>query len=337
VASAAPARRHREEGGGGVRAILSIDGGGIRGVIPALVLAEIERRTKARIADLFDLIAGTSTGGILAVGLTVPDAGGRPKYTAEQMVELYTEHGAEIFRKQWWRQALAWVYGPVYSPRPLEKLLHRYAGESRLSEAVTGLLVTSWELRTRTAWFFRRSQARAQPNADHPMRLIARATSAAPTYFPPLRMLDPVDHKELALVDGGVFANNPGVAAWVDAHEGFVRGQEVLILSLGTGSADDPITYRQGRIWGKLRWAQPVIGVVLDGASDTVEHELGQLLRPEQYFRFQTDIPEPNRQMDDASPANLARLKEIAGRMIEQRSADLDTVCARLVARAGSR
>lgn len=328
----------REGDDAAVRTILSIDGGGIRGLIPAMVLAEIEKRAEARIADLFHLVAGTSTGGILAVGLTVPDANGRPKFRAQEMVDLYVQHGGEIFRKEWWRQTLAWLLGASYSPGALEALLKQYAGESKLSEAVTGLLVTTWELRTRTAWFFRRAQARVQPDTDHPLHLIARATSAAPTYFPPLYLAGTSGAGEYALVDGGVFANNPGMAAWVDAHEGARPDQKVFMVSLGTGSADDPITYRQAMRWGKILCAQPIIGVVLDGASDTVEHELARLLTAENtYHRFQTDIPVVNRKMDDTSPENLGALQHIAQAMIDQHTGELDQICARLKELAASR
>jgi patatin-like phospholipase/acyl hydrolase len=328
-------RRAGPDQGKEVRTILSIDGGGIRGIIPALVLAEIERRTGRPIAELFGLVAGTSTGGILAVGLTVPGPDGGPKFRSEDMVQLYAQHGEEIFHREEWRQALAWVRGPAYSPAALERLLAQYLGEAMLSQAVTGLLVTSWELRSRTAWFFRRAQARSDPTKDILLRDIARATSAAPTYFPPLRRPAPDGSGDYALVDGGVFANNPGMAAWVDAHEGARPGQGVFMLSLGTGSADDPVTYAQASRWGKISWAQPVINVVLAGAADTVEHELGQLLQPGHYHRFQTPIPRANRQMDDASPANLQALEELAAAMIRARSADIDTVCARLLELAG--
>jgi uncharacterized protein len=313
-----------------IRTILSIDGGGIRGIIPALVLAEIERRTGRRIAELFDLVAGTSTGGIVAVGLTVPAPDGRPRYTADDMVSLYEEHGAAIFHRNWFRYVLSLVAGAAYSPSTLETVLERYAGEARLSDAVTGLLVPSWELRTRTAWFFRRAQARVQPEYDYPLRAVARATSAAPTYFPPRRLSGPPGSADYALVDGGVFANNPAMAAWVDAHEGALPGQDVFILSLGTGSVNDPITYAQAGRYGKLFWAVPIIGVLLDGGSDTVEYELGRLLPKEQYYRFQTDIPRASRSIDDASPRNLAALRAVAERMIADRDADLTAVCQRL-------
>lgn len=333
--AAAPADQlARQSDDADVKTILSIDGGGIRGLIPAVVLAEIERRTQRRIADLFQLIAGTSTGGILAVGLTVPDTAGRPKYTAQDMVDLYANNGDKIFRKQWWRQKLSWLNGASYSPKALEDLLQQYAGDAMLSDAVTGLLVTTWELRTRSAWFFRRAQAKVDPETNHPMRVIARATSAAPTYFPPLRMDAPAGAPAYALVDGGVFANNPGMAAWVDAHEGAKLGQNVFMLSLGTGSADDPITYQTALGWGKILCAQPIIGVVLDGASDTVEHELGRLLKPDSYYRFQLDIPLANRAMDNSSKENIDTLKALAQKMIIDRSKDIDAVCARLTALA---
>lgn len=314
-----------------VRTILSIDGGGVRGIIPALVLADIEHRTGKAIAELFDLIAGTSTGGILALGVTIPDGDGRPKFSAAQMVELYMRRGQEIFHRVAWRQALSWIRGPAYSPAGLERVLAEYAGDTMLSEAVTGLLVTSWELRTRTAWFFRRAQARTDQSKDMLMRDIGRATSAAPTYFPPMRLAADDGNGYYALADGGLFANNPGMAAWVDTHEGVRHNQDVFMVSVGTGSVDDPISYAQARAWGKLSWAQPVIGIVFDGASDTVDYQLSYFLSSQDYYRFQPTIPKANREMDDASQANLDALTRLATAMIKARSADLDVLCGRLL------
>src|SRR5260370_3533193 len=133
-----------------------------------------------------------------------------------------------------------------------------------------------------------------------------------------------------ALVDGGVFATNPGMAAWVDAHEGARPDQKVFMVSLGTGSADDPITYQTALGWGKILAAQPIIGVVLDGASDTVEHELARLLRDDNYFRFQLDIPNANREMDNGSKENIDPHQGLAQKIIRERSQDLDKVCTRL-------
>src|SRR5260370_39365413 len=105
-----------------------MDGRGIRGIIPAVVLAEIERRTNRPIAELFHLVAGTSTGGILAVGLPVPGADGKPKYTAQDMIDLYVKHGAALFTKVWRRRAVSLVEGADYPAGPLDGLVQQYAG-----------------------------------------------------------------------------------------------------------------------------------------------------------------------------------------------------------------
>lgn len=86
-----------------------------------------------------------------------------------------------------------------------------------------------------------------------------------------------------------------------------------------------------GGIRGKIFWAQPLLGMVLDGASDTVEHELGQLLSPPDYYRFQLPIPNANREIDDASVTNLKTLKDLTNTMITARTEDLDAICSRLI------
>ena len=118
--------------------ILSIDGGGIRGIIPAMILAEIERRTGRRIAEMFDLIAGTSTGGILALGLTVPHEQKRnkPRYRASQLVSFYEEDGKEIFHSFW--QDVVSLHGLMeerYPSEPIERVLRKYLGDQmRMSQ-----------------------------------------------------------------------------------------------------------------------------------------------------------------------------------------------------------
>jgi patatin-like phospholipase/acyl hydrolase len=125
--------------------MLTIDGGGIRGIIPAMVLTEIEKRTNKPIYELFDLIAGTSTGGILASGLTMPaDNQQGAKYTAAQMVNIYDNFGGEIFSKSGWRKWLGKMdefFGSRFDAQSLEGLLLRYFGEARLKDSLTEIVV----------------------------------------------------------------------------------------------------------------------------------------------------------------------------------------------------
>src|ERR687894_1010021 len=108
--------------------VLSIDGGGIRGIIPAMILAEIEDRTGKRIAEMFDLVAGTSTGGILALGLTKPGQGGKAEYSAESLIELYETEGGRIFDRTVWHRlhSVGGLAEEKYSSKGIEEVAHRY-------------------------------------------------------------------------------------------------------------------------------------------------------------------------------------------------------------------
>jgi uncharacterized protein len=220
--------------------VLSIDGGGIRGIIPAMVLAEIEERTGKSIAETFDLIAGTSTGGILALGLAMPGDGGRPKYTASELIELYEDEGTSIFSGR--AGTIRNLFEERYPSAGVEGVLDRYFGDARLKDALSTVFVTSYEIELRAPFFFRSERAKVDADYDFPMREVARATSAAPTYFEPAKVeaRGPVEY--YALVDGGVFANNPAMCAYVEAssilkERGSASTDEptILVVSLGTG------------------------------------------------------------------------------------------------------
>ena len=315
-----------------MKRILAIDGGGIRGLIPAVALVEIERRTGKRIAEVFDLIAGTSTGGILAAGLCVPsDDRSRPKYAATDLVSLYRDNGDKIFQSNPLRKAVSLFFGPEYAATNLELYLKEKLGDHRLADAFTGLLITSYDMRAGEAWFFSRATAQSNKDRNYLLWEVCRATSAAPTYFPPMRLLG--DGAPGALVDGGVFANNPALCAWVDGHEGINADSDVMILSLGTGSVPHPVTFDRARRWGKIFWAQPSIGAFLDGQSDTAQYQLQRLLGPAQYLRLQVGLAIENEQMDNARRPNLDALEAAAGRMLSdpQNSARLDAFCKQLV------
>jgi uncharacterized protein len=320
-------------GGKGVVAtkrVLAIDGGGIRGVIPAVALARVEEKTGHRIADLFDLIAGTSTGGILAAGLGI----GVP---AADLVGLYRDHGADIFNSGLLRKIICLVFGPEYAAGGLEAELKQRLGQKRLADALTGLLITSFDMRFGEAWFFSRADARKDPTDARRNCLlweIARATSAAPTYFSPTRLSASMQ-SDSVLVDGGVFANNPAMCAWVDQHEGINGTRDIMILSLGTGSVPHPVTLARARRWGKILWAQPAIGALLDGQADTVEFQVKQLLGGDQYLRLQTQLALENERMDDASPANIVALMEAANRMLAEKDDELSEFCSRLLNTSG--
>ena len=304
--------------------VLSIDGGGIRGIIPAMVLAEMEARTGRRVAELFDLIAGTSTGGILACALARPGA-----LPAEELVGLYETRGRDIFSRSLLKRLFAvdgWV-DERYEDEGLEAALAEYLEDVRLSEVTVPVFVSAYDIKDRFAFFFRSERARVDPTYDFTLFDVARATSAAPTYFEPHEVTDVAGDRTYPLIDGGIFATNPAMCAYVD-HPGEVD----LLVSLGTGSQTRPYEFHKARWWGQLAWARPLIDMVFDGVSDTIDFQLGRLLPDGGYIRLQTELTIADDDMDDASPENLERLKDEARSLIERCTDEIDATCERLTA-----
>ncbi|NLF79746.1 MAG: patatin [Clostridia bacterium] len=305
--------------------ILSIDGGGIRGLIPATYLVEMEKRLGRPICQLFDLIAGTSTGGIIAATLTLADGHGQPKYTAEQIVAAYMENGPAVFHRSGLRHVLTLggLTRPKYSPHSLDMMLERYLGTKRLHSTLTEILVTAYDMASATPWFFKTSFAQKHHTAvDDPLLTqVVRATTAAPTYFPPLPL---AGH---CLVDGGVFASNPGLCAYAQARKTYPGEQDVFIVSLGTGLLTHNRPCAKIYNWGIIDWAVPISDIMLNASSATVDYQLQALVGRENYARFQVQLPPESAAMDDASEENMQRLVALAESSIRQQKASLDRVC----------
>jgi patatin-like phospholipase/acyl hydrolase len=342
--------------------VLAIDGGGIRGLISARVIARLEELVSAeageerRIADCFHMVAGTSTGGLLALGVTVPDPANpdRPRLSGVKLVDLYVKEGPKIFGDTLHKLlSLGGWIGPKHSIKGLERALRDRFGEARLQQALRELVVTSYDMAEPGPHFFKRWRARESDERDASMVDVGLATSAAPTYFPSKGLED------RALVDGGVFASNPSVAAVVEAlkrrdedpHD--LRPSDLMVVSLGTGQHEVGHSQKEVRGWGRLGWIWPrdgdpaMISAFLDGQSDAAHHWAEILLNHEpgravadpatqgtgpRYFRFQTSLTEGT-SLDDARPKALEELEAAAGRLLEESDAELREVARRLASK----
>jgi patatin-like phospholipase/acyl hydrolase len=309
-----------------MKRILSIDGGGIRGLIPALVLAEIEARTGKPIAESFDLIAGTSTGGIIALGLSKDDGSGRPQYSARDLADIYQSRGKEIFPRSLWKgvSSVGGLTDEKYSAKGLEKVLEDCFGDDPFGSALTKILITSYDIQNREPLFLKSWKEEYRSVL---MRHAARATSAAPTYFEPA--LVPIGGATKALIDGGVFINNPAVSAYVEAKRIFELENEFFVLSLGTGELIRPISYSEAKGWGKAGWLVPLLSCVFDGVSDAVNYQMKMLLG-ERYIRLQTTLSIASDDMDNATNGNVENLKAEAKRLIHTHKSEIEAICNHL-------
>ncbi|MDQ6751422.1 MAG: patatin-like phospholipase family protein [Actinomycetota bacterium] len=321
--------------------VLALDGGGIRGVIPARVLEVLESRMGRPVAELFDLVAGTSTGGILALGLTKPSFEGGPAYSATDMLDLYMKRGDEIFPDSILLKVrtLGGLADPRYPAEPLEALLAERFGDTTLSQALTEIVVPSYDLSAPAPFFFKREYARDEGhNWDVPMALVARATSAAPTYFDPARLPALEQEGDHALIDGGTFANNPAVAAVVDGLRLWGQDAAIQVVSIGTGHPPQvpghgpiPVAFGSAQGWGLAHWARPILEVVLDGAAKAVEYQMVRLCPPNagtpSYHRMQSSLPTASHALDDASQENRTALLADADALIHEQAEVLDSIC----------
>jgi patatin-like phospholipase/acyl hydrolase len=303
--------------------VLAIDGGGIRGLIPALVLTEIERRSDRRIFELFDLIAGTSTGGILACALCAPEP-----LPALEVVKLYEEEGPEIFSVSLAQRirSAGGLLDEKYDSAALDRSLARFLADKRLKDAQPDLIVPAYDTAEPGPYFFKSMKARETPDTDDfPLSVVARATSSAPTYF------EPLEAGPRSLIDGGVFAVNPAMSAFAEVVRHHPEAEdEIVLLSLGTGQRTRKRPFDEVKDWGLVEWARPILDVVFDGISDAVDYQLRHALPEDAYWRLQTELVGASDDLDDASPDNLTALRSLGEALIAERSADLDAVIAKL-------
>jgi len=272
--------------------ILSLDGGGIRGIFSAALLAAIEEDLGTRVADHFDLIAGTSTGGIIAVALGL---GMSPK----EIVDFYIRFGPRVFRNPFGVRSLQhWIFRK-YSSGSFQKALQETFGERLFGESTKRLVIPSFNLGEDDVYVFRTPHSnKLRRDYKVPAWKVALATAAAPTYFPVCRAVD-----RLRLLDGGVWANNPAMVALVEAFGTLgVSLERTWLLSIGTydAVAGRPSYLDEG---GRIVWAFNAHKVILRAGSIGVDNQARFLLGGERLLRIDPKVPDSDVVLDDASRA----------------------------------
>ena len=285
--------------------ILSIDGGGLRGMVPLMVLQKIEKETGKRIHELFDMVVGTSTGGIIVCGVLGSEDGKTPRLTLDQLMNLYRSKAGEIFPYgNFIVRGARWTWNwlrPKYSPSGLDKNLVEYFDGLSLTSMLKPGIVTSYDVKNNEVVMFKSRLALWDKNLyDAPLRDVCRATSAAPTYLPAYKLK--YSGKDRVLVDGGIYVNNPAMSAIADAVKCGVSLSDIEVLSLGTG------THLERRAdatkWGLGRWAKPISEVMMAGTSAATSYECDYMLK--KHVRVQVSIPnEDMKEMDDSRKSTL--------------------------------
>lgn len=329
--------------------ILSIDGGGIRGVVPARVLQEIEERTGKPIAELFDMIGGTSTGAILAAGLTVPDDVNpqKPRHSAQELKNFYYTYGPKIFPELRFKSIRKLSSSALYDPKPLEEALADKLGDYKMKDSLTHLLIPATDIKNfRPVWIMHlKGQKDNSPEgwSSMLMRDAVRASTTAPTYFPskyysttPNESMPNVTHRH-ALIDGGFFAGNCMRRLMTQARKLAPPDAEIVVVHLGTGNVENSLSPEEFNKLGPIGMISKsngnlllslVINMSLMDVANDIRDEIG-----DRFISFDGIIDEandkqsPTSTMDDASIRNLKALEKFAEKIIQDNNAEMDRLC----------
>lgn len=286
--------------------ILAIDGGGIRGIYPAKYLAELEADVRESIRRYFDLITGTSTGGIIAIalGLEIP---------ASHILELYKSKGASIFGRRFPFKALL---RPKYRNDALIEVLKSEFGERRLGDSKCRLCIPAVDLST--------GQTKVYKTPHHnefitdwrlPAWKVAAATSAAPVYFPAFSM-----EGNDAKVDGGLWANNPSLVGVAEALFLGYSIDKIKLLSIGTGEAKNfYMNPAKAQKAGLLHWGLGLINLTISVQSQAIHNQLTYILKC--YKRINSPLPYDGFGLDDVQKA--LELEPIASQRFQETAVEV--------------
>jgi len=278
-----------------MRKILSLDGGGCRGVLPATILSRIECKTGKKSAQLFDMIAGTSTGALIACCL-------KKGMAASDVIEIYRSESKTIFDKSFWSSLKAGfgLIGSRYPADGIESVLEKHLEGVLIGTDLPFLLVASLDFQSGVPRFFK-------TNDDKNVKLsyAARASSAAPTYFPP----------KDGLVDGGVYINDPSMAALAEGYK-LWNEEPMKMLSLGTGFSLVKETIKGGGLWD---WATKILDVVMNGQMGFAAYQTGFTMGHENFLRIQAPLPDDiNSSLDNTNPNNIEKLIDFGHTIFDQ-------------------
>lgn len=338
--------------------ILSLDGGGIRGILSGTLLAYLEEQIQkktgnqsAHIGEYFDLVAGTSSGGVLGLICITANENGKFMYSAREALNIYLENGDKIFdaslRKK--IESLGGLLDEKYEAKELEWALLKYFGDKKLSSVLRPCLLTAYNIEKREAHFFTSIEAGDRKD-DFFLKDVGRATTAAPTYFEPV-LINSLSGKSLGLIDGGVFANNPALCAYAEARnikfsEVFEdkekpdkpTAEEMIIVSLGNGEVKKPYPYSQFKNAGVLKWIKPLIDIMMSGNSETVDYQLKQLYKTlsiedfKDYHRIQPEIITADNDLDNGKKQNLLALYRDGVAAVNKNKEQLNQIADKLIA-----
>ncbi len=265
--------------------ILSIDGGGVRGIVSAVILAYLENKLQqlsanpdARLADYFDLFAGNSTGGLIIAGLLLPGEDGRPKYSAEDIIELYLKNAKIIFQTSLLQgiKSVSGLLDVKYDEEGPQFVYNKYFKNRELKELLKPCLIPVYDLTRGKNYFFRQHKAIASDRHNFYLKDVMRSATAAIAYFPPASVTSVNGQEKHCFIDGGIFAVNPSLSAYAEFRHlnKNLYSKNTMMFSLGGGRQDTYLECDKVSHWGAMEWRDTGSNLVTTSLSDAIHYQL---------------------------------------------------------------
>ncbi|KAL6616542.1 hypothetical protein ACP70R_038812 [Stipagrostis hirtigluma subsp. patula] len=349
---------------GNLITVLSIDGGGVRGIIPATFIGFLESKlqeidgSNARIANYFDVIAGTSTGGLITAMLAAPSRSNakQPCYAAKDIVPFYLKHCPHIFPCRTRTGLFAWffkildilkmIFTPKYDGKYLHKIVNDLIGDTRVKETLTNVVIPTFDVQHVRPTIFSTFKAKSKTLMDARLADVCIGTSAAPTFLP-AHYFETVDRhtgssRRFNLIDGGIAANNPTLVAMGEItkqiksqRKEFPKTKPLdyhryLVISLGTGLPEKEIKFEARCVakWGIYGWVgqldtTPLLNMFFHASSDMTDSHVASLFKAigcsDNLLRIQDhNIPIEDLSTDLSTEKNLKRLVKIGENILHR-------------------
>jgi len=302
--------------------ILSLDGGGVRGIIPAAILSYIESEIirltndpQARLVDHLHFVAGTSTGSIIGAMINTND-----KKQLSHIVKLYSDLSSKVFKRSFKDKLFSlWgLIGPLYDSKHIEKELVKIFGDIKMKDLSIPCAFTGYDMCTRKPTIYTNSDDKSKYN-DYKVRDIVRGSTSIPEFFKPAHFI--VNGESNTVIDGGVFANNPAMIAYIEAGKTKsilkkfkkLSPKNTLLLSFGTGQAK-LVNYKYNNVkkWGMTKWLIPILNILLQAINEVTNYEMTLIYESnksnQNFIRINPPIILGNSSATDASKENLNHL-----------------------------
>lgn len=316
--------------------VLSVEGGAIHGILPAYMLNYLSKKTGKPVTELFDVMAGTSSGSITVTTLNTPNSQGQPKYNTKDLIGIYNHIGPQLLHNPWYHKLLTFdgLIGPMLPASNLDRAFEHYLGkDTRFDQLIKPVVVPVYNVQERHVIFFKSWLAGKNNKPDYYTHQVVSAATATPGVFPPVVIQSLNTQKRILVADAFNAVNQPDAVALSAAIKLFPN-RKYLLISLGTGQSSPPINPDQALYWGLAKWMDYILIDFMRGqVSQTIRNmENLQHFIPNRltYYHIDGQLPPTVYDPFNVSPSSMKALNQAAQNIVKQHKKELDKIACEL-------